>query len=142
MTCRTCRHREVERRRRHGLSPLPRLRTSRRLPATIQLPDDVTLAYVAGLIDGEGCISVRRSDDAVTLVVGMTYAPVINWLERTLGGTSSKRAPQKAHHKPCFIWVLARQADLEILLRALLPLLRVKRDDTLAALAAIERTTR
>jgi len=51
--------------------------------------DKQTLAYIAGLVDGEGCISLHgRNGDGSTQVIfniANTFLPLHKWLKRTLG---------------------------------------------------------
>lgn len=71
------------------------------------------LAYAAGIIDGEGCITIKR-----TGVVGAKRRPrhianvsvvnscllMVEWLHRTFGGSIFKRKRQSAHHKETWAW--------------------------------------
>jgi hypothetical protein len=91
---------------------------------TLTLPDDpVILAYLAGLIDGEGSIMFLNKHWCVK--IGMTDEPVIRWLA-DFGGLFSieKRPPPR---KTPYYWSVHRRHDVLHLLRALLPYLRVKR---------------
>lgn len=71
------------------------------------------LAYLAGLIDGEGTIGLaRRSIGADGRLVGFepyikvvnTNKPVIDWCLDHFEGHNRTRAPQKAHYKTLYGW--------------------------------------
>ncbi len=70
-------------------------RTSRdySVPSTRKL-SPTTAAYVAGLIDGEGCITIAKSKKyySLRIDVGMTLPglSVLRWLEEAVGGTVRK----------------------------------------------------
>ena len=92
-------------------------------------------------MDGEGSIMQRhgKQDDGIWIVrVSMTCKPLIEWLAG-FGGTFHKPSPDRRGRTPQFQWMVARQSDVDVLLRTLLPHLRVRRDraqDCLADLAA------
>ena len=76
--------------------------------------DPGVLWYAAGIIDGEGCISINKfspskpslSPRYTPLVfVGNTQRLLVEWLLRHFGGTIQTR-PGNARHRDCFIWVL------------------------------------
>jgi hypothetical protein len=126
-----CRQRESKRRHYHGLGPL---NAKRFRSTTFALPvDPVSVGYLAGLIDGEGCIT--RQNGRWRLQVAMTHEPTIRWLG-TLGGTVRERSVV-GNRQPCWRWILARQADVHACLTALLPVLRVKATQAARALSEI-----
>lgn len=134
--CPLCRRRESARRAYHRsmgrdaspLNPLHFRPTSVRLPST-----DREMGYVAGLLDGEGCIT--KNNGRWKIQIAMTDEGVIRWLGE-MGGTVRERRV-KGVRRPCWRWLLMRQADVYALLVALLPLLRVKQDQANVALAEI-----
>lgn len=95
---------------------------------------DSDLAYVAGIIDGEGCVSLninRRSDVTSGYVfvlkvsVAMTDKEVPEWLKATFGGSLSTHLPAKTGYRIYYAWMLeAKQAAN--FLGVILPYLRVK----------------
>jgi hypothetical protein len=91
------------------------------------------LAYIAGLIDGEGCItmlSCKRLDTCYPAVmVAMTYKPVIEWLAKQFEApchlhnhTSLRRHPQL---KPQYI-TRVNGYKAKKLCQAILPYMKVK----------------
>lgn len=99
------------------------------------MPTEVELAYLAGIIDGEGTITLTRglkSDRfrALVMSVANTDLSMINYLKDTYGGRTSKRNRLTAtHHMAAFDWRVERRKAVE-LLEGIYPYLRneVKRD--------------
>src|ERR1035438_9617517 len=110
--CMICRRREQQRRYANGLPHLPTLPKGVR-DSRLALPlkaDD--RAYLAGLFDGEGCIT--RANGRVILQVGMTDRNVIGHLG-SMGGTVRVEQPP-GNRKPLYRWrVLARREVIEFL---------------------------
>lgn len=95
------------------------------------------LAYIAGIIDGEG--SIMRNPQGLWIVrVNMTDRPLIEWLY-SFGGKFAFRGVPKAHpnHKPQYEWMVARQLDVVTLLEAILPYMRVKSERAKQALGEL-----
>src|SRR6266850_6190872 len=81
-----------------------------------QMPlDDRTLAYVAGIIDGEGCIAIRQCKASGTrrtpahsaiITVGNTSRKLIEYLVRLYGfGCVTYRAPTK-ERRGSYLWTV------------------------------------
>ena len=93
-------------------------------------------AYLAGIIDGEGCISVRRAKPNkfekspryfATVTVGNTSRPLIERLfEAFSGGSVTYRFATKTK-KACWLWSV-RSANALNVVRAVRPYLLVKRE--------------
>lgn len=73
-----------------------------------------TSAYVAGIIDGEGCITLNRyrpprTDLSVRYTplvqVGNTNSDLTTMLQRSFGGHVNVR-PGTTTHRTCFVWVI------------------------------------
>jgi hypothetical protein len=102
------------------------------------VPDVATLAYLAGILDGEGYIGVKRSANPGRVTPGHharvsvkmnTPAPAVALLAETFGG---RHASENGRAMMC--WQVT-DAAAERTLRALLPYLRVKREQAENALA-------
>lgn len=94
---------------------------------------DLTLAYLGGIVDGEGYIGVKRTGRRyhARLQVGMVERHAIDVLRETFGG--SLTIEQHGRLRPIHRWhVSDRQAEQA--LRSLLPYLRVKRDQAIVVL--------
>lgn len=101
------------------------------------------LAYAAGLIDGEGCITVvapgirpngRSVGPRVRVIVYMTTPEVLVWLQRTFGGTFRPRKSRQPRQKPVYVWsIQGKRAGM--MLEWLLPYFRVKTPQARVAIA-------
>ncbi len=93
----------------------------------IIFPDAETdLAYMAGIIDGEGTITIGTSGSPRLLVANSSML-LMEWIVATFGGRmQTPRATRKPNHKPVISWYCS--ADQTVALcRLLLPCLKVKR---------------
>lgn len=103
------------------------------------------LAWLAGLIDGEGCISLtRRSPQRKNRCVSPNYrlilkvsmchlATVRRCREITGLGTLQMQEAQKQHYTSAFTW-FCNATDAELVIEAVLPWLVTKREEALVAL--------
>lgn len=100
--------------------------------------DPVTLAYVAGLMDGEGTITRKAGYGYWCVQVTMMDEEIIEYLASSIGGTVS------SHHRATrerreHIWTVSRQSDVFRFIVAILPYLRVnaKRSKAMQAIDEI-----
>lgn len=105
-----------------------------------------TWAYLAGLLDADGCISVNARTDAHTgrrsyasrVFVANADKALMNWLVAEFDGNinlSNQNAP--AHHRTMYRWIVYGLQSGPIL-EAVLPYLRVKARQAELALRFIE----
>jgi hypothetical protein len=111
------------------------------MPRTATL---VEKAYLAGLIDGEGCVGATQLRDKrpgrgpgvmFTVFVSMCDRECVDLLVEIYGGSIRVRDPKKARHRLVYTW----QGYGEIgasLLRDTLPFLRLKKGQAEAYIAA------
>lgn len=114
----------------------------KRVPDLTIPRESVALAYLAGIIDGEGCISVDAVPSPSTgapshnlrVVVTNTSERLILWL-KSIGGTVrlSQRRTVPRHWLPIYRWVVHGK-NASTLLAAILPFLVIKRDQAMLAL--------
>jgi hypothetical protein len=106
------------------------------------MTEATTLAYLAGLIDGEGYIGIKkttvRKDCAAPsyharLQIRMVDEPAIAFLAETFGGRYYKDRPEAGKRRALYCYQ-SSDAAAERILRALLPYLRVKRANAEAVL--------
>ena len=118
------------------------------------MPTEIDLAYCAGLIDGEGCIRIKRTkayrcQGKVTqgyhaaIQIRMVDEAAIRFVAETLGGWYYAEKPHLAKGRPLYCYQATDRAA-ETILRALLPYLRVKRDaaENVLALRALQAESR
>lgn len=123
---------------------MPTMKNSQTREAT-----EVEKAYLAGIIDGEGCIGAAElRDKRPGRGVGVMFTVFVSMCDREpadlcaeiYGGHIRERKPLKAHWKLVYTW----QAYGEIgarLLRDVLPYLRIKRGQAEAYLEARDTFT-
>ena len=80
--------------------------------------------YVAGLIDGEGCIHIPQTG-CTRLEVTNTYLPVLEWLRATFGGIVVRSRLGVGHLKTCYRWQIVGRSALDVLQMAY-PFMRIK----------------
>jgi len=101
------------------------------------------LLYVAGLFDGEGCVEINKHEYwknakstiyTMSLSLNNTHKPSVTHMKELFGGCVYKKtADKRQNRKPLWHWsVRAKQA--EIVLKKLLPYLRIKKEQALIAL--------
>lgn len=97
---------------------------------------EIDLAYIAGLVDGEGCISLeppkklrqgKFQSGRARIIVSMTTPDVLRWLKENCGGTFYERKKRAVNQQPIFTWCLSG-ATVGHLLADLLPHMRVKHE--------------
>lgn len=90
-------------------------------------------AYLAGLIDGEGTITIYKHKQhkrptfqlRPRVVVANTHMPMLHSLVRDYGGTLIKNG-KPSSPRPCFLWRVFSQADIERILVGVRPYLIIK----------------
>jgi hypothetical protein len=101
------------------------------------------IAWAAGIIDGEGCVSMTRSyvgtnrrvteSFQIRLRVRMTDRPTIRRLHAMFGGTFNAHAPQNPRtDKPSFLWACHDLVAARVLKRVLPYMLTKRRQGVLA----------
>lgn len=92
-------------------------------------------AYIAGIIDGEGCVTVNKRKHksgskgfVPTVSIGMTYQALIVWLAHITNRKWKAELKRKLpHHKPMYRVDWRNQRAKEFLLE-ILPYLKVKKE--------------
>ena len=103
--------------------------------------DPVVLAYAAGILDGEGSISIVHSSPtsySLNVTVANTYRPLIEWLVHHFGGTFT-RYPATDKWRERFYWRL-HGPNAATLLEAILPFMVIKRQQATLAVELVALT--
>jgi hypothetical protein len=104
---------------------------------------DRNWSYLAGLFDGEGCISICERKDAkgdnafiFCIQITNTNTDLMKWLVSHFGGVyySQDGKSRKANWKPSYRWRVKGRKNEEEFLLGVLPYLVVKREQALLAL--------
>jgi len=100
-------------------------------------------SYLAGLFDGEGCISIcprrdKYNDNAFIFCIQITNTntTLMKWLVEHFGGVyySQDGKSRKSNWKPSYRWRVKGRRNEEEFLLGVLPYLVVKREQALLAL--------
>lgn len=101
----------------------------------------VLLAYVAGIIDGEGCIGIKTNGSQKTgakfvirVSIGHTSEWLISMIHMQFGGSLYLKYAGSEHHKPAWGWELSSR-KAESFLKLILPYLQIKRPQAELALS-------
>lgn len=101
---------------------------------------DVDRAYFAGIMDGEGCVTIARAKKGkwsyYTLFLSMacTDPSLMIWIIEKFGGRVAPRTKCKTNRKDVWVWRVASR-EAEAVLRQIEPFMVVKRDQARLALA-------
>jgi hypothetical protein len=100
----------------------------------------IDIRYLAGLFDGEGCISLVKQKRAnsslmtysIRVVIAMTHKPTIKAIHNQFGGNYSERKGNGINRNSFSVmWANRKAAPI---LAALLPYLQIKREEALIAI--------
>ena len=97
------------------------------------------VAYAAGLIDGEGCITCSWTGNRLLtrLAINMTTHEWVDLIVGLFGGNVMLYLPRS--NRPVYIWTLSNMNQMHYVLKLVLPFLRVKKDQAQLAIRLIER---
>lgn len=94
---------------------------------SIKLPvEPFDLGYLAGIIDGEGSIGLRRQRTFVA--VYNNDATLMRWLESNIGGNVGWDADKRGR-EPNHTWSISAARDVYYLCVTMLPYLKIKKTD-------------
>jgi hypothetical protein len=85
----------------------------------------IEFAYMAGLIDGEGCLGVQKTSPELS--IGMTDEILVREIHTRYGGAFYTSTPKKETHLPVHHWKLTGYACGN-LLRNVVPYMRIKKE--------------
>jgi hypothetical protein len=106
--------------------------------STLRLPESAAdIGYLAGLLDGEGSICVKKDTGTYSVCVYNSDAPLIEWLT-SIGGRVEILKDSPLSRKACFRWTISRQAEVLILLSAIYQHLRIKKEKAASAIAVLK----
>lgn len=88
-------------------------------------------AYMAGILDGEGCIFIHKLKDngknKPVIILEITNKEVIEWIHERFGGSMGFRKKRKEHWKDSYSWGLYVQLEIQIFLEKVFPFMIVKK---------------
>lgn len=87
------------------------------------------IMYLAGLLDGEGCISIQNKEHPCARIeVKMTDAAPLEWCADTFGGNFNGPYDASAGRKPFYTWTTAQADTVSRILTQVRAHLKVKQD--------------
>ena len=91
--------------------------------------------YLAGLVDGEGSISMggRAKYHTLRVTITNTHYPTMKWVHNLLGGSFVQRLKSVSTYKTCYQWSLHGK-DAQRFLARIHPYTRIKREQITLAL--------
>ena len=98
------------------------------------MSDKAKHSYLAGIIDGEGCITIGAGQRETCvnynalLLVQNTSKKLIDWLQHNFGGHVYLSKKETSKTKTAWMWRFTKKKDIELILLAILPYLVVKRE--------------
>lgn len=103
---------------------------------------EMSIAWIAGIIEGEGCISVlQKREDYPVITVQMTDEDIITRLKNLTGvGTICIVTKKDPKHKQPYKWTVCGRKNVARILLAIYPLMGSRRQLTIAT--AVDRLLR
>lgn len=85
-------------------------------------------AYIAGYVDGEGCIYVDSSTHVLRLQINTCYPGILHWIHENFGGppVNPCRQRKQENHRNTYRWAISG-AVLKPFLIGILPYAREKK---------------
>lgn len=92
---------------------------------------DIELGYVAGILDGEGSITIQPyANNRVMVRVASTDIDILHKVHNFTGvGTVYERKTKQLNRKPSWEWVVTNQQHVLTLLSTVFPLLSKRRQE-------------
>jgi hypothetical protein len=112
------------------------------------LISDIEAAYAAGILDGEGSISITRNHSgrwpSPQVSVASNDRELLEWFRVRFGGSISTKQPRQPQHSLSFVWKLTDRRAVCFLqvVRPYLVILRKQRRSDLLLQAYLECTPR
>jgi len=109
------------------------IRKKTRMKPQIKIPqEEWKLAYIAGIVDGEGNVGYyqNKADKHFmpTVSIANTNKQVMDWVVTNIGGHIYTKLQKNPKWKTAYIWDLRRTVDVLLLLTAIEPYLIIKKE--------------
>jgi|ERR1035437_6739650 hypothetical protein len=98
------------------------------------MSDKAKCGYIAGIIDGEGCLTIGAGQKETCInynaivAVQNTSKQLIDWIQSKFGGQVYLSKKETTKTKAAWMWRLTKKDAIEHFLLAILPYLIVKRE--------------
>ena len=100
---------------------------------------DIEKGYIAGLLDGEGCIAILKNNNTYTQRVNIsnTNKETLDWIQNRLGFGNVKPKQQTGNRRQGYDWCTGDHEEIRQLIELVLPILRIKKKQALLILEFI-----
>ena len=96
----------------------------------MSMPSSVELAWTAGIIDGDGSITLTRRSKrpfrSPVVAVDSTDVEILHELSRLFGGHTVTKKKARQHHRQAWAWRLVGSENIIAFLSQVLPYMRCK----------------
>ena len=108
--------------------------------ASIHIPNDVCkIGYMAGIIDGEGCLYLKKGEkESYSVQVANTSKDLMCWIQKEFGGFTTRYEPPRPNHKVLYTWRIGNILGVRDILCAVIPYLVIKKKKAIAFLEYCE----
>ena len=97
----------------------------------------MTWKYIAGFFDGEGSITHNKKGYRIT--ISQTNKEVLNNIKNYTGvGNIFKNSKRRSHWKDSWVYYIAKQSDVFLFLKNILPYLIIKKNEANKTLPDLE----
>lgn len=81
--------------------------------------EEVEKAYLAGIVDGEGTVTLTKHHKNETptprLSVANTNLQLLNWIKARVGGVIVSKRKYKSHHANSYVWYVCQDRAINLL---------------------------
>ena len=119
---------------------IKRRRDAPRYIRTIKHLSKTQASYLAGIIEGEGTITIVKSarligDLTPSLSVANTNKDLIDWLLNNVGGRVMSSQPKNKNYKLKYNWITSSVLDVSVIIKMVYPYLIIKKSNAKKVLA-------
>lgn len=102
---------------------------------------DAFLGYLAGFLDGEGCIEINKDECGIRLRLANTHRPTLDAIHARLGygRVEEYRRPANKNYRRLFCYAVSSAPDVERFLLSVRPYISIKAEKADLALEIIRR---
>ena len=106
------------------------------------MKEDIEMAYMAGILDGDGSFSVMKSHNAYYPCIQLSNAfkGMSEYLFEKFKGSKRVKKPQQPHHKPLYVWSVRGLGSAKNVLNKVIPFLVLKKERAKFMLDFIEKS--
>lgn len=94
------------------------------------MKEEIEMAYMAGILDGDGSFSVLKSHNSYAPCIQLSNAfkGMSEYLFDKFAGSLRIKKPQKSHHKPLYVWSVRGMGSAKNVLDKVIPFLVLKKE--------------